>query len=47
MKKGLKRKEENENIPIVVFRVTAPCSLVSGYQRFGETCCLHLQGEEK
>jgi hypothetical protein len=22
-----------------------PCSLIGGYQRFGGTCCLHLQGE--
>jgi len=25
--------------------VTTPCHDVVGYQRFGGTCCLHLQGE--
>jgi len=31
---------------VVVFGVVMPCSDV-GYQRFGEPCCLHLQGEVK
>jgi hypothetical protein len=31
-------------IQAAVFCVVTPCSDV-GYQRFGETCCLHLQGE--
>jgi hypothetical protein len=26
--------------------VLAPCGFVGWYQRFGETCCLHLQGLE-
>jgi hypothetical protein len=25
------------------FCVVTPCSVVVGYQRFGELCCLHLQ----
>jgi hypothetical protein len=28
-----------------VIRVVTPCSVVLEYQRFGEPCCLHLQGE--
>jgi hypothetical protein len=27
-----------------VFWVVTPCSVAVGYQRFGEPCCLHLQG---
>jgi hypothetical protein len=27
-----------------VFCFLVPCSVVVGYQRFGGTCCLHLQG---
>jgi hypothetical protein len=30
---------------VVVFRVMAPCNVVARYQRFGELCCLHLQGD--
>jgi hypothetical protein len=29
---------------IMFFWVLAPCRLVGRCQRFGETCCLHLQG---
>jgi hypothetical protein len=29
---------------MLVFKVMARCGLVSGYQRFGGTYCLHLQG---
>jgi hypothetical protein len=29
---------------VEVFWVVTPCSDVVGYQRFGGTCCLHLQG---
>jgi hypothetical protein len=32
-------------IQIVVFRLMTPCSDVVEYQRFGGSCCLHLQGE--
>jgi hypothetical protein len=28
-----------------VFWVVTPCIVVGGYQRFGATCCLHIQGE--
>jgi len=31
-------------IQVEVFWVVMPCSDV-GYECFGETCCLHLQGE--
>jgi hypothetical protein len=31
-------------IQIVVLYVVTPCSLVGGYQRFGERCCFHLHG---
>jgi len=30
---------------LVVFSVGTPCSNVTGYQRFGRPCCLHLQGK--
>jgi len=29
-------------IQVEVFWVVTPCSVVVGYQRFGEPCCLHL-----
>jgi hypothetical protein len=29
---------------LLLFWVMTPCGLVSRYQRFGETYCLHLQG---
>jgi hypothetical protein len=32
-------------IEVIVFWVGTPCSDVIGYLRFGEPCCLHLQGE--
>lgn len=32
------------NIRIAVFWVMTPCSLVGGYQRFGETSILDFQG---
>jgi len=32
-------------IQVEVFWVVTPCSVVVGYQRFGEPCCLHLHGE--
>jgi hypothetical protein len=35
------------NIQIKVFWIVTPCSDVVGYQRFGGSCCLHVQGEEK
>jgi hypothetical protein len=28
---------------ILVFWAVTPCGLLDKYQRFGETCCLHLQ----
>jgi hypothetical protein len=28
---------------VQVFWIVTPCSVVVGYQRFGEPCCLHLQ----
>jgi hypothetical protein len=31
------------NIQVVVFWVVTSCSVVVGYQCFGETCCLYLQ----
>jgi len=31
-------------IKFVVFSVSAPCSMVVVYQRFGGTYCFHLQG---
>jgi hypothetical protein len=30
---------------VKVFWVMTPCNVVAGYQRFGGTCYLHLQGE--
>jgi hypothetical protein len=30
---------------VEVLSVVTPCSVVVGYQRFGGSCCLHLQGE--
>jgi hypothetical protein len=32
-------------VQVEVFWVVTPCSVVVGYQRFGEVFCLHLQGE--
>jgi hypothetical protein len=32
---------------IAVFGKADSVSLVDRYQRFGELCCLHLQGEER
>jgi len=29
----------------VVFWIVISCSVVAGYQRFGDSCCLHLPGE--
>jgi len=34
-------------IQAVVFWVVTPCNTVVGYQRFGGSCCFHLQGETK
>jgi len=34
-------------IIVEVLRVVTPCSDAVGYQRFGEPCCLHLQGGVK
>jgi hypothetical protein len=31
---------------IMVLWVMTPCSLVDGYQRFGESCRFHLQVEK-
>jgi hypothetical protein len=45
---SLKHKAERiftaMKIQVAVFWVMTPCSDVVGYQRFGEPCCLHLQG---
>jgi hypothetical protein len=30
---------------VEVLWVVTPCSVVVGYQRFRDQCCLHLQGE--
>jgi hypothetical protein len=30
-------------IQVEAFWIVTPCSVVVGYQRFGELCCLHLQ----
>jgi hypothetical protein len=30
-------------IKIIVSWDVAPCNIVQEYQRYGETCCLHLQ----
>jgi len=32
-------------IQVEVFCVVTQCSVMAGYQRFGGSCCLHLQGE--
>jgi hypothetical protein len=32
------------NMSVLVFWVVTPCGLLSRYQRFGGTYCLHLQG---
>jgi hypothetical protein len=32
-------------IQVDIFWVVTPCSVVVGYQPFGEPCCFHLQGE--
>jgi len=32
-------------IQFMVFWVMTPCSDVVGYQNFGGSCCLHIQGE--
>jgi hypothetical protein len=32
-------------IQVDVVCVVTPCSVAVGYQRFGEPCCFHLQGE--
>jgi len=32
-------------IQVAVFCVVIPCTDIAGYQRFGEPCCLHSQGE--
>jgi hypothetical protein len=32
------------NLFLAVFQVVTSCGLVAGYQRFGETYCLDLQG---
>jgi hypothetical protein len=37
--------ESARKLFIVVFWVVTPCGLISGYQRFGETYHLHLQGD--
>jgi hypothetical protein len=34
-------------IPVELFWVVAPCSVVVGYQRFRGLSCRHLQGEEE
>jgi hypothetical protein len=31
-------------VMVMMFWVVTPCSLVVGYQRFGDTRCLHIQG---
>jgi len=31
-------------IQVQVFWIVTPRSVAVGYQRFGGTCCLHLQG---
>jgi len=33
-----------EHLKFVIIWVVTPCSVVAGYQRFGGSCCLHLQG---
>jgi hypothetical protein len=40
----LKTSSEFVTVDIVVLGVVTPCSLVGGYQRFGGTYSLHLQG---
>jgi len=32
-------------LQVEFFWIAIPCSVVVGYQCFGGTCCLHLQGE--
>jgi hypothetical protein len=32
---------------VVVFCVVSPCSVVVGYQLFGQPCCIHRQGDDK
>jgi hypothetical protein len=32
-------------IGVEIFWVMTPCSVVVGYQRFGRSCCPHLQAE--
>jgi hypothetical protein len=44
LKTTLWLRENTHLVWIVVFWVVAPCSLLLTYQRFGGTCCLHLQG---
>jgi hypothetical protein len=34
-----------EKIQVKVLCGVTPCSVVVGYQRFGGSCCLHLQGD--
>jgi hypothetical protein len=31
----------------VVFLAVTLCSVVVGYQRFGDPCCLHLQSDDR
>jgi hypothetical protein len=32
---------------VEVFWAVTLCSVVGGYRRFRDTCCLHLQGEDE
>jgi hypothetical protein len=34
-------------LQVEVLWVVTPCSVMVGYQRFGRSCCHHLQGEVK
>jgi hypothetical protein len=34
------------SIHVEIFWVLEPFSVVVGYQRFGESCCLHLHNED-
>jgi len=34
-------------IQVEVFWIVTPCTLVVGYQRFGDPCCLHFHGEAR
>jgi hypothetical protein len=36
-----------ETVQVTVFWIVTKCRNEVGYQRFGEPCCLHLQGEPK